>query len=287
MQSPVPTVARESLEQVGRQTQQAAREASPAIEALGRFGYAAKGAVYILIGLLALQAAFGTGGQTTDQQGALATIAQAPFGQFLLLLITVGLLGYALWRFVQAGLDTENKGSEAKGLATRAMYAGVGLIYVGLALSAVRILLGAGDSGQDAQDWTARAFSQPLGTWAVGLVGVGVIVNGLLQFVRAYTAKFKDKLRLHDMDAMQIEAVTRIGRAGYSARGVAFGIIGFFLVSAAMHANPEEARGLGGALSALAEQPFGPWLLGAVAAGLVAYGVFALVEARFRRMVIR
>jgi hypothetical protein len=289
MQTPVSSAARETVQQLGRQTGNAAREASPAIEALGRFGFAAKGVVYVLIGLLALQAALGTGGQITDQQGALAAIAQAPFGRAILMLITIGLLGYALWRFVQAWLDTENKGSEPKGLATRAMYAGVGLIYVGLALAAVRILLGTGggDSGQQTQDWTARVLSQPLGAWAVGLAGAAVVVNGLLQFVRAYTAKFKEKLRLQEMEPTQVETVTQLGRAGYAARGVAFGIIGFFLISAARHANPEEVRGLSGALEALAQQPFGPWLLGAVAAGLVAYGLFALVEARFRRMVIR
>ena len=130
-------------------------------------------------------------------------------------------------------------------------------------------------------------LSQPLGAWLVGLVGAAVIANGLLQLYRAYSAKFREKLRTDEMNADQISWVTKLGRAGYAARGVAFGLIGLFLIQAAQHREPGEVRGLDGALAALAEQPFGPELLALVAAGLAAYGIFALVEARYRRMVLR
>jgi hypothetical protein len=283
------TATERTIEAVKDGAERATREASPWIEGLGRFGYVAKGVVYLMIGVLALQAALGQGGDTTDQRGALARVAAAPFGQILLLLLTIGLLGYAVWRFVQAAKDTEGKGSEPKGLFARAGYAGVGLLYLSLAFSALRLLMGSGGSGgqQQAQDWTARLLGQPMGAWLVGLVGVAVIANGLFQLYRAYTAKFREKLRTHEMDPGQIDWVTKLGRAGYAARGVAFGLIGLFLVQAARHREPGEVRGLDGALAALAQQPSGTEMLGLVAAGLAAYGIFALVEARYRRMVLR
>lgn len=281
--------AERSIGAVKDGAQRATREASPWIEGLGRFGYAAKGVVYVTIGILAVQAALGRGGGMTDQQGALGRIAEAPFGQALLVLLTIGLLGYAVWRFVQAAEDTEGKGSEPQGLFARAVYAGVGLVYLGLAFAALRLLQGAGGGGggQQAQDWTARLMGQPLGQWLVGLAGLAVVGNGLYQLYRAYSAEFRDKLRTDELDANQVDWVTKLGRAGYAARGVAFGLIGLFLVQAALHREPGEARGLAGALVALAEQPFGPSLLGLVAAGLTAYGAYALVEARYRRMLLR
>jgi hypothetical protein len=272
-----------------RQAEDAAQQASPWIKQLGRFGYAAKGIVYALVGVLAVQAALGRGGQTTDTQGALATLAQSPFEKVLLALIAIGLMGYAVWKLVQALLDTENKESDAKGMAVRAAYAGIGVIHLGLALAAARLLLAGGgnqSSEQSTQDWTARLMSQPRGQWLVALVGAVVIGFGLYQFYQAYKAKFREDLKLAEMSATEETWATRMGRLGYAARGVVFSIIGGFLIVAAIQAQPQEARGLGGALETLAQQPYGPWLLGIVALGLVAYGMFMLVEARYRRMVL-
>ncbi len=274
---------------VGNQIEAGTRASSPGIELLGRFGYAAKGAVYILIGILAVQAATGQGGQTTDQTGALTRVAELPFGKVLLGLLVVGLLGYALWRFVQAAMDTEHKGTDMKGMFARSMYVGIGIIYVGTALTALQLLMvnsGGAGSSEKTQGWTAWLMSQPFGIWLVGLVGVAIIANGIVQLYKAWKSSFTEDLHLTDVGAQHADLVTKIGRAGYSARGVAFMMIGGFLVGAAMHSNPSEAQGLDGILATLAAQPFGPYLLGAVAVGLAAYGVFALVEARYRRMVI-
>ena len=282
-----PTGAREDI---GARVREGAAEASPWIEGLGRFGYVAKGVVYLIIGGLAVQAALGQGGGTTDQRGALAHIAGGPFGRSALVAVAIGLLGYALWQAVRAALDTERKGADGKGMLARAMYAGVALVYVGLAYSALRIAMGV-SSGQGStektQDWTAWLLGQPLGPWLVGLAGVAFVANGLYQFYRAFKSNLTEDLRLTDVGAEHREWVTRLGRAGYAARGVAFAMIGAFLVSAAIHHNPEEARGLDGALATLAGQPFGPYLLFLVAVGLAAYGIFALVEARYRRMLVR
>jgi hypothetical protein len=278
-----------ALDQVEEQVKESVAEASPWIEGLGRFGYAAKGVVYLIIGGLAVQAALGYGGRTTDQQGAMSRIAEAPFGRSLLVVLAVGLIGYALWQVVRAALDTDHQGTDAKGLLWRAIHAGVAVIYVGLAWSAIRMAMG-GSGGQGGtettQGWTAWLMSQPLGPWLVGAVGAGVVANGLFQFYQASRSDLTDDMNLTDVGAAHRRWITRIGRAGYAARGVAFVMIGGFLVAAAIHANPGEAQGLEGALTTLASQPFGPYLLGLVAAGLAAWGVFALVEARYRRMVI-
>lgn len=289
MQTSATRPATDALEKVGAEARDRATEASPWIEGLGRFGYAAKGVVYLIVGGLAVQAALGQGGQTTDQQGALTRIAEAPFGRSLIVIMAVGLIGYALWQLVRAALDTEHKGTDAKGLFGRAIYAGIAVIYAGLALTAIRMAMGIGSgqgSTEKTQGWTAWLMSQPFGVWLVGLIGAAVVANGLYQFYRAFKSNLTEDLNLTELDETRRTWVTRIGRAGYAARGVAFVMIGGFLVGAAMHHNPGEAQGLDGALATLAGQPYGPYLLGLVAAGLAAYGIFALVEARYRRMVI-
>lgn len=282
--------ARSSLgDRANHHARHATEAASPWLERLGRFGYAAKGLVYAIVGVLAAQAAIGSGGATTGTQGALRWVVQAPFGRFLLLAIGAGILGYAIWRFVQAGLDTEGKGTDTQGLAARGAYAVIGVIHVGLALSAVQLALGNGGSasGGATQDWTAWLLSQPFGAWLVGLAGAVVTGAGLLQFWKAYSANLRDTLKLGELSATGASWAVALGRFGYAARGVAFSIIGGFLIVAAVQAQPQEARGLGGALDTLASQPFGPWLLAIVAGGLVAHGAFMLVQARYRRLGIR
>jgi hypothetical protein len=289
MHAPASRQSSDTLEELGAQAREGARSASPWIEGLGRFGYAAKGIVYLIVGGLALQAALGQGGQVTDQKGALTQIATYPFGKILLASLFVGLLGYALWRAAQGIFDTENHGSEPKGLALRALEGGVAIIYVGLAISALRIAMGASSgasSTEQTQGWTAWLMDHPFGIWLVGLGGAAVVVNGIVQILRAFSDKLTEKLDQHEMTPGQVTWVTRIGRAGYAARGIAFITIGGLLIGAAMHHNPGEAQGLDGALASLASQPFGPYLLILVTAGLAAYGIFALIEARYRRMVL-
>lgn len=280
---------RASAERARAGVHHAARRASPGIEALGRAGYAALGVVYALVGVLAVRAAAGAGGATTDTHGALGQIIAAPFGRVLLALVALGLVGYALWRFVQATLDTEGKGTGPGGLAGRVGFVVTGVVYLGLAASAARLVAnrgGGGNGDATAQDWTARFMAAPFGRWLVGFAGVVVVGLGLFQFYRAYRADFRDVLRRDALGGTVERVVVTLGRAGYAARGVAFVVIGVLLVVAARQDRPQDARGLGGALATLAAQPFGPWLLGVVAAGLFAYGLFLLALARYRRIVI-
>ena len=272
-----------------QQARDSVRKASPWLVGLGRLGHAAKGAVYLLVGVLAVQVALGRGGETTDNKGALTRIVEAPFGKFLLIAMAVGIAGYELWRLLQALLDTDGEGTGAEGIAKRVGYAGSAVIYTGLALSAVQLLRtgSAGESGsQSAQSWTAQLMAKPFGQWLVAVVGLLVIGIGGYQIYKGYKAKFREDLELGEIGATGETWVTRLGRIGHIARGLVFGLIGVFLIVAALQANPGEARGIDGALATLAQQSFGPWLLGAVAIGFVAYGLYMFAEARYRRMVV-
>ncbi|MBD6616349.1 DUF1206 domain-containing protein [Komarekiella sp. 'clone 1'] len=256
------------------------------VERLARLGYASKGVVYGIVGLLAAQAAFGTGGRTTDTRGALQTLLTQPFGKLLLTLIAIGLIGYVLWRFVQAIKDPENKGTDAKGLAQRIGYAINGLIYAGLAVSAVQLIQGSGgnSNSNSTDDWTARLLSQPFGQWLVGTIGAFIIGMGFYQFYKAFTAKFRKELNLTELSQTERKWVMGICRFGLLARGVVFCIIGWFLIQAARQFDASAAGGLAEALQTLAQQPYGSWLLGIVAFGLVAYGIYLLIQARYSQL---
>ncbi|MBD2205053.1 DUF1206 domain-containing protein [Calothrix sp. FACHB-1219] len=258
------------------------------VERLARFGYASKGIVYSIVGLLAAQVAFGTGGRTTDTQGALQTIAQQAFGQFLLVLVAIGLIGYVLWRFVQAIKDPENKGTDVKGWAQRIGYIINGFLYGSLAFSAVQIILGYGgnNNSNSTQDWTARLLDQPFGQWLVGTVGAFIIGLGFYQFYQAYSAKFRRELNLTELSYKEQKWVMGICRFGLIARGIVFCIIGWFLIQAATQSNAQAAGGLDEALQALAQQAYGAWLLGFVALGLIAYGIYMVVKARYSQLVV-
>lgn len=262
-------------------------EAAPWIKVLAHVGFAAKGLVYLLIGALALLAAVGRGGQTTDSEGALRTLLQQPFGWLLLLVIAVGLAGYAVWRFVQAALDPERPAGEDTRVAKRAAYAISGAVHAALAVQAARLAFGVnrargGDSG--AQDWTAMLMEQPMGRWLAVAVGVGIAVFGVMELVRAYRTDLPKQLDLSRLDPEARKWIVRFGRMGMAARGIVFAVMGGFLVRAAATYDASEARGIGGALKSLQEQPQGAWLLALVAIGLMAFGLFELVQSRYRRI---
>jgi hypothetical protein len=267
------------------QAQTAARKASPWLVWFVRAGYAAYGVVYGVVGVLALQAAFGGSGKTTSQEGAFRSILLAPLGRVLLGLIALGLLGYALWRLFQAIFDPDGEGTDARGIASRFDHGLNGAFHLILAFTAGQLILGLGGwGGGSPDDWTARLLAQPLGRWLAGLIGAVIVGAGFYQFYAAYKANFKEELKLHEMSSREKKWARRSGRLAYAARGVVFIVIGVFLIQAALRTDPDQARGLGGALQALAMQPFGPYLLGAVALGLIAYGIFMLVVARYRRI---
>ena len=267
------------------QAKNAAYSARPWMERLARSGYATEGAMYTLIGLLAARVAFGTGDHATGQRGALGIIAGSPFGGVLVGLIALGFLGYALWRSIQAITDPEGEGTDVKALGKRIGYGVSALVYAGLAFSAVDLILGSASQGNGTpDDWTALLLSWPSGRVLVVCVGIAVVSVGLRELYQAYKARFLKYLELDEMGERARTWTERWGRLGTAARGIVFGVVGTFLIRAALEYDPQEARGLGGALQTLARQPLGPWLLGAVALGLIAYGLFMISVARYRHI---
>ncbi len=254
-------------------------------EPLARFGYGVKGIVYLLVGVLATMVVLGIGGETTGTSGVLQNIAQQPFGTILLSIVAAGLICYTLWRFVQAGVDPEHKGNDASGLLNRLGYAISGVAYAGLAFTALQILFtSGGGGGNSTESWTARLLSQPFGPWLVGAVGAAIIGVGGYQVYRGVSASFRKNVKLGHMSDTEETLVMSLGRFGLAARGLVLGIIGFFLIQAAWQFDSDEARGLGQTLQEIVQQPFGPLLLGIVAVGLIAYGLFMMLMGRYRKI---
>jgi hypothetical protein len=261
-----------------------AGEVAPWVERLARVGYAAKAVLYITVGVLAAQAAVGRGGRTTDTDGALRTMYGLTLGRIILLVIAAGLVGYALWRLVEAIVDAEGRGDGLKGVALRAGSAGRGLFHAGLGLAALRLALGdlSPSAAGHPRYWTARAFAVPGGELLVWLVAGGIAGYGGYQLYRAYAPKLGRQLRLGTIPEGTRGIVVAVSRFGIAARGVVFCLIGFILVRAAARHDAGQAGGVRESLGMLAG--IGRWPYAAVALGLVAYGVYQLVNARYRRI---
>jgi Domain of Unknown Function (DUF1206) len=257
-------------------------------ELLARGGFIARGVVYGIIGILALKLAFGAGGKTTDQKGALETVAQQPFGRVLLILVAIGLGGYALWRFVRAALGHGVEASDDSGFDRVAALAS-GVVYAGLCAIAVSILVGSSQTSStsgsgSSQKAAGGVLGWPGGQWLVGLAGGVLIGVAAYQGYRGMTRDFLKDSKTEEMSARVREFVEWIGVVGHGARMIVFGLVGVFLIKAAVEYNPSAAVGLDGALQKLANQPYGSVLLGVVAAGLVAFALYSLSDARYRRI---
>jgi hypothetical protein len=258
---------------------------SKPVEWLGRAGLVAKGVSFGIVAFLAIRVALEDEGKTRDRPGALRALADESFGAFLLIALAAGFAGYALWRFAQTFLDRENEGHGLKALGKRASFFGRGAIYTGLFLSTLSVLLGEGGGSSNEEDRaTAGVLDAPAGRWLVIAVGVAIAGVALYNGYRAVTRKFEKKLRLGELSGGARRAVTAVGVLGHLARFVVFSIIAWFLIKAALDFEPKEAVGLDGALAQLAQQPYGDWLLFTVAAGILAYGLYAAVESRYRRV---
>ena len=247
-----------------------------------RFGIAARGVVYVVIGFLALKLALGDGGKATDQTGAMATIAKQPAGTWMLAAVAIGLLGYASWRLLWAALGGRVGQDDLKdrvdGLASGISYA---ILFVG----AVKILVGSGGGGGANPDQaTGGVLGWPAGPWIVGLAGVVTIGVGLAQGYKGVRRTFMEDADTGSMSEPVKHAYTALGVFGHLARMAVFGAIGWFVIKAAIEFDPDKAVALDGALANLAKAPHGPIVLGVVAAGLIGFGVFSLVESRYRRV---
>ncbi|MEU2251327.1 DUF1206 domain-containing protein [Streptomyces sp. NPDC019224] len=260
---------------------------STAVEAAGRAGFAARGVIYFLVGFLALHIAFGDGGKQADRGGALAEIAQKPFGHVLLWVLGVALAGMALWRLSEAAFGAA--GPDGHKATKRLASGGRAVFYAFVSYSV--LMFAAGDKGSGSgqgdarsRDVTARVLDMPGGRWLVGAAGVGIACAGLWIAGRAALHTFHKHLRMGDMSRTMRRAVDTTGVFGGVSRGLVFAVAGGFAVSAAVKARSGEARGMDDTLRSFSTTPAGPWLLGLIAAGLVAFGLFSLANARWRKL---
>jgi hypothetical protein len=256
---------------------------SAVFEWLSRAGFVARSAIYAIIGVLAFKLAIGSGGKLTNQHGALTTVANQRFGSLLLTLLAIGLGGYALWRLFRAALGRGPEGSDS-GFERLAALAS-GLAYGALCVLAVEILVGSGSSSSTTPSSSAAGIlGWPGGPWIVGAAGLVMIGVALYQAYKGVTQKFLDDSKTEEMSPGVRKWIARVGTVGHLARAVVFGLIGAFLVKAAIDYDPKKAVGLDGALAKLANQPYGSVLLGIVSVGLIAFALYSLSDARYRRI---
>ncbi len=254
-------------------------------EGAARAGLTARGVIYLLVGVLALQIAFGTGTRQADRGGALAELADKPFGAVLLWALGIGLVGMALWRLSEALFGVTGK--DGRTARKRLPAAARCVFYAFVAYSVLAFAAGSGGGGssdRQSRDVTAKVMEMPAGQWLVGLAGAGIVVAGVVIAVQALRRSYHKKLKLGELNPRTRRLVDVTGVGGGAARGIVFAVAGGFAVRAAVDYEPDKAKGLDDTLRSFADTPLGPWLLVLVAAGLVLFGVFSFALARWRRV---
>lgn len=249
---------------------------------LARAGLIARGVVYLIIGILAIKLALGEGGQAANQQDALKAIAAQSFGKTLLILVAIGLAGYALWRLVRAavGHGAEQRDSGSDRVAALAS----GIAYAILCVTAVEIVSGSGTGSGTPKEATGGVLGWSGGTVIVVIAGAALIGVAIYQAYKGLAKKFLDDAKTGEMSAGVRKGYTALGVFGLVARALIFALVGYGLIKAAINYNPQEAVGLDGALRQLADSTFGPWLLGVVAAGLAGFALYSMTDARYRKV---
>ena len=280
------TMKSASVKRVGNQAARQAKRATQGglVEGLERWGYVARGVLYIIMGGLAVNLALGAGGAAANPVQALRYMAGQPYGKVLLVGMLIGLAGYTLWGLVRAVFDPLARGSDANGLLQRAGYLISSVSYGTLVLPAVQLLMNPATSGQQTgnpRDITAQLMTKPYGVALVYAFGLFWLVAGMGQFITAYRTSFMRDLKTPRMSATERKWARIIGRIGYAARGVVYGMLGVFVVQAASQANPQQAQGIDGVLIKLAQGPYGQLVLGSVAAGLLIFGIYSVLGARW------
>jgi hypothetical protein len=270
----------------GQQAARAARQAADSrwIERTARVGLAARGLVYVLIGILALQIAFVDRAEQADQQGAFQTLAQNGFGKAILWLVILGFVGYGLWQASEAAWGHRTERDERKRTASRIESAIKAAIYLLLAVVAFRVVTGTSRSGQGGEQVTAQALQLTGGQVLVGLAGVAIVAAAVLLAWRGLRTKFEEHLDLAELGPGARSALITLGKVGYVARSIVFALVGILVVVAAVTFDPDKARGMDAALRQVAAQPYGPWLLSLMALGLMCFGVYSFAESRYRRL---
>lgn len=254
------------------------------IEHYARVGYGAKGIIYGTVGILALMEAFDLSrGETVGSEGVLRRLSEQPFGQMLLIVLTVSLMGYVVWRFIQAALDPEHSGCDASDVLRRFSYACSGFAYAGVGFSAVNILMpSSGSDGKTAQEQALTIMQQPFGRWLVGVGGAIVLGVGGYYFYRAAKAEFRKRFKRHHMSDTAKVWATIAGRVGIAARGVVYAVIGCYGLRAAWEFDPSMIKTTEDALAVFDENPTDEWILATLGIGFIAYGIHMGFQAAYR-----
>ncbi len=269
---------------VKKSTQNAAF--NPLMETLTRVGYGARGLIYITMGLLAVKVALGKGGALETPQGAIAAIGKSPAGFILLWVVLVGIIAYAMWGLVRAVLDPLHKGHDLKGLVARFGFLVSAFSYAILALPTYGYIKGTSQSsnGAQTQKLFASIMKMPWGRWAIGILGLVVLAGGLYQIYLGFKSGFDRQFQIYALTPKELKLATDMGRFGTAARGVVFALVGGLITLGAYRANPGQPVGIDTALATLLHQPYGVWLLGVVALGLIAFGLYSMLSALWFRL---
>ncbi len=278
---------------VGEQIEEAVKVAEetvrhPLIKKLARFGFYAKGFLFIVIGILALMVALGQkGGELADPAGALETVATLPYGRIFLVIFIVGAIAHGAWNVLRGLADVDNAGKNWQGIGRRVIAVGVGIFYFGLSLTALDIITAdheADRNGAIQRMLATILLALPLGAVLMALIGLGVIGAGVSEFYSGVTGKYQENFKIRVLDESQQKIISLLGVISFSARALILVMMGCFFIAAAFYYNPNEAAGVDRALAIIAQQSYGQVLLFITSGGLLCHGILSLYEARFRRV---
>ena len=256
---------------------------SPWIGWLGRIGFAAQGTCFAIIAVLALELAFGKRGKLTDTRGAFVVLAEGGWTRVLLVFLAIGFGGYSIWRLAQAIFDRGGMGSSPGGLGRRAIQLGQSILYALLTVAAVNVLTGSRPHGGPKKA-AAGILGWPGGSWIVGAIGVAFGIVACVNVYWGLSGRFMESLRRSELAETPERLLKLVGTIGFVALGFVLGVVSWFMLKAAVDYNAGKVVSLGGAMARLARADYGDWLLTAVAAGLLAYGIFGLLQSRYHRV---
>lgn len=282
-------IAKENpIQEIKEKGEKAAKEAafSPAMEGLTRLGYAVKGFIYVAIGFLAIAGALGKSSTPADQLGAIAEFSRLPYAPIILWIILIGLISYSLWGLIRAVLDPFHKGNNLEGLLKRGGYLLSAITYATFVVPTYHLVRGSSEENGTNRTvlLVSTIMDMPMGRIVIGAVGLGGIAAGLYQMYLGITMNFDQRFKPYALTPKQLQVAKQVGRFGTTARGVVFTLVGFFLALAAYQFNPGHARGFDAAFDFLARQPYGLWLLGIIAIGMIAFGLYSFMSAAWFRL---
>ncbi|MBB4745567.1 hypothetical protein BJY16_009026 [Actinoplanes octamycinicus] len=257
---------------------------SKPLEFLARGGFVGYGIIHLLFAWIALQVAISGSGKQSDQSGALQELARQPYGKTLLVIITIGLFAMAVWQLFEAVVG--ESGEQTRSAIAERVLSGVrAVLYAYLGWLAIKVIQGANASmGDNYESKSAGLMGSEGGRWLVGLAGLVVVGVGIGIFVYGFKRKFTKHLNTQQMPHTTRQPIIRLGMSGYMAKGVAYAIAGVLFVTAAVTYDPDKARGLDAALKTLAGHPWGVWLLGLIALGIAAFGIYCFAQAKYRKI---